>query len=355
MSLRNIPAQPTDSGAEDGRPGLTRPGIGDSIHEGLRVGLQMSWRLSLVLVPAGLVVFLLELIGLLAPLAALLDPVMALAGLPGEAALVFATGALITIYPAIGVMSSLSFSASEITVMALMILICHNLFVETAVQARVGSNPVRIVAVRVFTALVVGVVVGRLMGLEAAAGRSLSTDFQIGFPGWTPAFAAFSSWLVGTAHTLLRIVTIVVLLMIGQRLLERTGVLRRVAQIFEPVVVLLGLPRSTAFLWIVGNTLGLTYGAAVILEERARGDLSLEDADLLNHHLAVSHSLFEDTLLFVALGAGVVILIVPRLVAALCVVWLRRLTRPRARSRARHQATGIPAHSSASNLREDRP
>lgn len=337
MSLRNIPARPTDSRAEEGWRGLTRSETGACMHDGLRVGLQMSWRLSLVLVPAGFFVFLLDLVGLLTPFAALLDPVMALAGLPGEAALVFATGALITIYPAIGVMTSLSFSAGEITVMALMILICHNLFVETAVQARVGSNPIRIVLVRVITAVVVGIVVGRLMGLEADASRSLSTEFQLGFPGWSQAFSAFSVWFIGTLHTLLRIVTIVVLLMIGQRLLERTGVLRRVARAAEPVVVFLGLPRSTAFLWIVGNTLGLTYGAAVILEERERGELSLEDADLLNHHLAVSHSLFEDTLLFVALGAGVGVLIVPRLVAALLVVWFRRLTRGTGRAAKTHR------------------
>jgi len=327
MALENIQTQSDEPSASRDRGGLTYAGVVNSIRDGLRVGLRMSWRLSLVLVPAGFFVFLLDLFGLLTPLAALLDPVMALAGLPGEAALVFATGALITIYPAIGVMTSLSFSVGEITVMALMILICHNLFVETAVQARVGSNPLRIVVVRVVTAVVVGIVVGRLMGLEPTAGRSLHTEFQLGFPGWSPAVGAFTTWLVGTLHTLLRIVTIVVLLMIGQRLLERTGVLRRIAQVAEPVVVLLGLPRSTAFLWIVGNTLGLTYGAAVILEERGRGGLSLEDADLLNHHLAVSHSLFEDTLLFVALGAGIVVLIVPRLLAAFCVVWLRRLTR----------------------------
>lgn len=341
MSLEKLQTQSGERHLKTDRVAVACRGVGSCIYDGVRVGLAMSWRLSLVLVPAGFFVFLLDLFGLLAPLAALLDPVMALAGLPGEAALVFATGALITIYPAIGVMTSLSFSAGEITVMALMILICHNLFVETAVQARVGSNPIRIVLVRFLTAVVVGIVVGRIMGLEPSTGRAVNAEFQIGFPGWASALTAFSPWLLGTLQILLRIVVIVVLLMIGQRLLERTGILRYVARIFEPVVVFLGLPRSTAFLWIVGNTLGLTYGAAVILEERGRGELSLEDADLLNHHLAVSHSLFEDTLLFVALGAGVFVLVVPRLLAALCVVWLRRLTRftDRAAGAARRKPT----------------
>lgn len=302
------------------------------------VGLAMALRLVLILVPAGFLVFLLELFGLLEPLSALLDPVMALAGLPGEAALVFATGALVTIYPAIGIMTSLTFSAAEISVMALMILICHNLFVETAVQTRVGSNPVRIALVRVVTALVAGIVMGRLLGLQAEGIRSIGAAATPGFPGWDNTFTALAGWAVATGRTVLTIVVLVTLLMVGQRLLRQSGILPRIARLCEPVVRLFGLPRRTAFLWLVGNTLGLTYGAAVILEERARGDLTREEADLLNHHLAVSHSLLEDTLLFVALGASAVVLIVPRLIAALVVVWATRLTQ--SLSRRRRKSTG---------------
>ncbi len=301
---------------------------GAAAREGLIVGISMAARLSLILVPAGFLVFLLEIFGALEPLAALLDPVMALAGLPGEAALVFATGALVTIYPAIGIMASLTFSPAETTVIALMILICHNLFVETAVQARIGSNPVRIVLVRVLTALLAGVIVGRLLGLNADI-RSPDTTAAPGFPGWETTVSAFVSWAGGTGRTVLTIVVLVTLLMVGQRLLRRSGVLPRIARFCEPVVRVFGLPRQTAFLWLVGNTLGLTYGAAVILEERDHGDLTADEADLLNHHLAVSHSLLEDTLLFVAIGASVTALIIPRLLAAMIVVWVRRLAQNR--------------------------
>jgi hypothetical protein len=296
-----------------------------AILDGIRVGLRMSLRLVLVLVPAGFLVFLLQLFNLLEPFAAMLDPLMGLAGLPGEAALVFVTGALVTTYPAIGVIASISFTMDEITVMALMILICHSLFVETAIQVRVGSNPVRIVLVRVLTALAVALVLGRILGLEADGARPPAAASGPGFPGWSYAGTEFLGWLHATGRTVLRVVMMVMLVMVIQRLLERSGVLPRLTRLCEPIVVVFGLPRNTAFLWLVGNTLGLTLGSAVILEEREKGDLTDEETDLLNHHLAVSHSLLEDTLLFVALGVGVIILIVPRLVAALVVVWMRRL------------------------------
>jgi hypothetical protein len=52
-----------------------------------------------------------------------------------------------------------------------------------------------------------------------------------------------------------------------------------------------------------------------------------QEADLFNHHAAVSHSLLEDTILYAALGIPVFWLTVPRLAMAILVVWAERLRR----------------------------
>jgi hypothetical protein len=57
----------------------------------------------------------------------------------------------------------------------------------------------------------------------------------------------------------------------------------------------------------------------------ARRALRREEADLLNYHLAVSHSLIEDTALFAVMGIPVLILILPRLALAEITVWGRKL------------------------------
>ena len=93
----------------------------------------------------------------------------------------------------------------------------------------------------------------------------------------------------------------------------------------EPGMQLLGLPRQVAFLWVVGNTLGLAYGSAVLMDYARQGKLTGTEADLLNYHLAISHSQLEDPLLFAVLGLPVVWLIVPRILLAFIVVWLKRL------------------------------
>jgi len=71
--------------------------------------------------------------------------------------------------------------------------------------------------------------------------------------------------------------------------------------------------------------MGLGYGAAIMIEEADRGKISKEDADLLNHHIAISHSNLEDVVLLAAVGAMVWWLLLSRWAMSLLLVWELRL------------------------------
>jgi hypothetical protein len=60
-----------------------------------------------------------------------------------------------------------------------------------------------------------------------------------------------------------------------------------------------------------------------------------KDANLLNHHLAISHSTLEDTLLFMAIGVSAFWVLAPRVMLAMGTVWVVRLIEPK-----RHRANG---------------
>jgi len=94
---------------------------------------------------------------------------------------------------------------------------------------------------------------------------------------------------------------------------------------FAPLLRIMGLPANTGFLWMVAYTLGLSYGGAIMINQSEEGRLTKEDADLLNTHIAVSHSLLEDTLLFASMGYNLWILIFPRMLLSVVYVWARRL------------------------------
>jgi hypothetical protein len=62
-----------------------------------------------------------------------------------------------------------------------------------------------------------------------------------------------------------------------------------------------------------------------MIDELEKGKISREENDMLNHHVAVSHSLLEDTLLFMTIGVSAFWITVPRIVMAIAIVWLYKL------------------------------
>ncbi|MFW5683682.1 MAG: hypothetical protein ACOC1I_02410 [Spirochaetota bacterium] len=135
---------------------------------------------------------------------------------------------------------------------------------------------------------------------------------------------AVGDWAGDSLALVIRIAAILLVLMTGERLLQELGVIRWLGKRLGPLMRVFGLPEESAFLWVVSNTLGLAYGAGVLKQEIADGRLSTEHGDLLGHHIALSHSLLEDTLLFVALGVPAFWIVIPRITLATISVWARR-------------------------------
>ena len=86
-----------------------------------------------------------------------------------------------------------------------------------------------------------------------------------------------------------------------------------------------GLPSNTVFLWIVANIIGLGYGAAAMLDEMDRGEVSREDVLLLDSHICISHSNLEDLLLLTACGAVWWIMLLSRWAMSIILVWEQRI------------------------------
>jgi spore maturation protein SpmB len=137
-------------------------------------------------------------------------------------------------------------------------------------------------------------------------------------------------------RTGLWILVITVPISLGVLLLKLTGLLHLIARLCEPLFAWFGLPGESALVFVTAGlvniyasiavieTLGLAYGAGVIIDHVERGRLSRNHTDILNYHIAVSHSLLEDTLLFVAIGASIGWITIPRVMLAGLVVWIKR-------------------------------
>ena len=299
----------------------------DPVRRAIRPAMKtVIWLLS-IMVPVSFAVTLLQHWGILDHIAYALEPVCRLFGLRGEAALVIVTSALMNLYSAIAVIQSIPFTGREVCIMALMGLLAHNLIVETAVQARTGSKSLRMVMLRLMGAIAGGLFLNWV----------LPENNKIVMHGLVsnhlPFLELMQNWLVGTLWITFKLVCIVFTLNILQRILEEYGIMNILARWVAPILRPMGLPSNTAFLWIVANVVGLAYGAAVLIEHRKENKISAEDADLLNHHIALSHSLLEDTSLFLAIGVGLGWITLPRIVMAVMAVWFVKWMHKRSKRR----------------------
>jgi hypothetical protein len=87
-----------------------------------------------------------------------------------------------------------------------------------------------------------------------------------------------------------------------------------------PVLRVSGLEPAAAPVTTVGVLLGLTYGGALIIEEADRQQFTARTRFLALAWLSLSHSLIEDTLLFLALGADIWIILLGRVVLTMVLV-----------------------------------
>ena len=135
----------------------------------------------------------------------------------------------------------------------------------------------------------------------------------------------FVLWIKSSLSITLLFFVIVSALMILHYILEEFRLLKSLSTAMAPVMILFGLPRNCSFLWLVGNIVGLSYGSAIMMEQLEANKISHRDGNLLNYHLAISHSQLEDTLIFAAIGAPFLWVMLTRMVFALLVVWIKRL------------------------------
>lgn len=285
--------------------------------------MKTGWWLLSITIPVSFAVLLMKLTGLLHIVARLFEPVFSLFGLPGESALVFVTACFLNIYSCIAVIETLGLTGRTVTILALMCLISHNLPVESAVQKKTGTNFYRITAVRFLASFAGAYALNFLLPENSQQLMLASGKSEIIVNG---VWAEISTWLIDISYLSVKIMILITGLMVLQRVLEEFRVTHFLSRLLRYPLMILGVPQEAAFLWIVANTLGLAYGAGVMIDHVERGRLSREHANILNYHIGISHSLLEDTCLFLAIGVSVWWITIPRIILAAIVVWIKRLT-----------------------------
>jgi Fe2+ transport system protein B len=122
--------------------------------------------------------------------------------------------------------------------------------------------------------------------------------------------------LTNSIHITLLVAAIIIPLMVGLALLEDSRWLDRAAGFLQPVMQRLKLSNRAAYPLLAGLFLGIIFGSGVIISFARDGSLTKRDLTLVLVFLGICHSIIEDTVVFIALGANGWVLIAARFLLA---------------------------------------
>ena len=145
----------------------------DTAKAGIMAGIEKGWSgyvwLLRILIPISFLTVLLDYSGLIQQTDFLLAPVMKLISMPAAAAIPLVVGMLTGIYGGIAAMIVLPFSVNQMTLIAIFLLISHNLVQEGMVQGRSGLSPLKATAIRLAASIVTVIAVAQFMDLQPGA------------------------------------------------------------------------------------------------------------------------------------------------------------------------------------------
>jgi hypothetical protein len=299
--------------------------VSGRLSECVKKGLQKGWHgyvwILKLIVPLSFLTFCLDFSGLLVKAEVVFGPLMGLLALPPEAALPIIIGLLVGIYGGIAAMAVLPFSVEQMTLIAVFLLISHNLIQESTIQGKSGIHPLGVTLLRLLAAVLCVMVVAQFLddtSEQVAALNALVTEksaFGIAVAEWGRSII----WLG------FKMLCIIMAVMIVLELLKGYHLIPYIVRALRPVLALVGLNTSVGVIWLTACLFGVAYGATVIIEEVNEGQLTQEELSRIHFSIGINHAMIEDPALFLPFGISPFWLWIPRLLTAIIFVHLLNL------------------------------
>lgn len=288
---------------------------------------RVSWTLFKLMIPVLIAVKILEELGAIVWISALLEPVMGWVGLPESMGLVWATTLLVNIYGGMLIFFQLApqetLTIAQVSVLGVLMLMAHGLPVELRIVQLAGVRMGAALLIRIGGALLLAVIVDRIYRWGGWFEQPVELVWQ------PPAVdASLSAWIVGQLENLLMIQLIVIVMLSLLRFLRWIHVERLMIWLLQPLLRLLGIGPQATSLTIIGVTLGLSFGGGLLIHEARQGHIDKKDIFSALALLGLLHSVIEDTLLIMLLGADLSAILWMRLLFTILVVslltrWMR--------------------------------
>lgn len=275
-------------------------------------------KLMRIVAPVYTLITVLKYTPVLLSFARLMAPFMRFFRLPGAAATALILGNFVNIYAALGAITALKITGPQLTVLSLMILFSHSQILETAVFFQIRAKWWLLLLLRLVVALGAGA------GVAALIVREQPSDTGGWSTGTVPPRPSglVKEWGGGLIQTGIKMLLVLVGIFVILELAERYGVLKRLNSGLRRILGFMGYRETAVMPWLAGNVFGIVFGAGLIIESVKEGGLTPKQVTLVATFLALCHGLFEDTAIFIVLGANLFWIVVPRIVLAVLITMI---------------------------------
>jgi len=258
-----------------------------------------------IIIPISFLTSLLSYSGWMDRIDFLLQPVMSLLNLPSMAALPILVGILTGIYGGIASMVMLPLTNEQMTLIAVFLLISHNLVQEGIVQAKSGIHPLKATLFRLAASVITVIIVSQFLKLDTLA--VISEDMSRAAA--QPFIAMLKNWFIASFYLCIKMLVIIMALMILLGIMKSFNIIHHIVRVISPVLKIMGLNQKVGILWITAAVFGIAYGAVVIVEEAKEGNFDRQELEKLQISIGINHSMVEDPALFLTLVHGSPLLI----------------------------------------------
>jgi len=254
-----------------------------------------------ILIPFIFIIKFLEIVGAVDLIAKVFEPLMSLIGLPAAVGIIWVTAIVVNIYAAlillVNLLPFIDMSVAQITILAVAMLLCHNLAVESAISRSAGVSFLFTVFFRLISAFFVSWILNLIYTYFNYLNEPFVTSFTIELPQ-----AGLLFWLKDQALYLFYIFIIVVILVTLLEILKFLGVENFLKKILVPLLRFFGISDSAMNIIIVGMTMGLQFGGGILIKEVNSAKIDKQSVFLSILMINLVHAIIEDTLLMLAVG-----------------------------------------------------
>ncbi len=269
-----------------------------------------------IIVPVAFATQFLVEAGVIEAIAPALEPVMGFYGLPPALAFAWLTGLVIGVWGAVVVIFTLvpvsQLSIADMTVFSALLLFAHALPIEQRIIQRAGPGFIVTALLRLAGGMIYAMILHQIFSLSGILGEPIN-------PAWVPVseVAGWPGFILSTLKTLLWMLAILMALAWLMDLLKWSGLMDVLKRGISPVFRYAGIREEASEMVAIGLLLGIVYGGGLLIREAETGNIRPRQIFLSCVFMSFAHSVIEDTLVVVALGADLMSVLFGRIVFAI--------------------------------------